>query len=185
MLSSAITKNNTVNLSCRLDKAVYELLLDEATKKGISLNSLVNSITKKHTSWEKNGEQIGFVPISKRTVRQIFNDLETNQIKSLAIDIESSMLRDLIMLIFNSNNFATFMSVIEMWGSKFGALRHDVKGSMHIITIYHEINEKFSDYIEELHKAMAKDFGFKLVTAKKTKTTITMEIEENNNHRSY
>jgi len=45
-------KNQTVNLSCRIEKDVYDVLNKEAKEKGISLNSLVNSMAKKFISWE-------------------------------------------------------------------------------------------------------------------------------------
>jgi len=51
-------KNQTVNLSCRIEKDVYDVLNKEANEKGISLNSLVNSMAKKFIKWEIHSSDI-------------------------------------------------------------------------------------------------------------------------------
>ena len=77
-------KNHTVNLSCRIDKDVYEVLSKDADEKGISLNSLVNSIAKRFTSWEIHSSDIKLVPLSKEALEKIFDALDDQTIQKVA-----------------------------------------------------------------------------------------------------
>jgi len=53
--------NKSVNLSCRIEKKIYDELLADAKRKGISLNSLMSSMTKHHVTWKRYADEIGFV----------------------------------------------------------------------------------------------------------------------------
>jgi len=170
-------KNGTVTLSCRIDKSVYDLLSAEAEKRGISLNSLVNSITKKYASWEKNAEQVGFIPLSKKAIASIFDELDLVVLKKIANDVGSTIPRTLIMLNFNSLDFKNIITTIDIWAARFGSIRHDVRNTKHIITIYHNVNENFSRYIAEVHKAMASDLKFKINITSITQDAVAMEID--------
>jgi len=76
-------KNHTVNLSCRIDKDVYEILSKNADEKGISLNSLVNSMAKKFTSWEIHSSDIKLIPLSKEALEKISMNLMIKQSNKL------------------------------------------------------------------------------------------------------
>ena len=171
-------KNNTVNLSCRLDKAVYNLLVSDAQKRGISINSLVNNIAKKYISWERHADDIGFVPLTKRAVQKIFTELDDDKIKAIATDVGSTVPRDLLMLNFNKITFANILILLETWDERFGKVRHEVADSTHYFTVYHEINEKFSKYIACVHQAMADDLSFKIDITNVTFNAVSFSIRE-------
>jgi hypothetical protein len=176
-LLNSVQKNSTINLSCRLDKKVYEILVQEAEKKGISINSLVNSIAKKYIAWEKNADEIGFVPLTKRAVRQIFTEVEKNKLLEIADGVGRTVPRDLMMLNFNHIDLDNVISTIDIWGSRFGTVKHDVVDSKHTFTIYHKINQNFSDYVIALHAAMADDLGFKMTKKDANSTLAAFTIE--------
>ncbi len=67
-------KNNnkkSANLSCRIDNEMYKSLVMDADSKGISINSLINSIVKRHLLWDKFAEEMGLIPLTKRTLKNI------------------------------------------------------------------------------------------------------------------
>jgi len=64
------TKNGTVHLSCRIEKNVYDILSKDANEKGISLNSLVNSITKKFVIWDIHSSDIHLVSLTKEVLKK-------------------------------------------------------------------------------------------------------------------
>ena len=69
----ALTKApKSVNLSCRIEKPIYDELIADAKKRGISLNSLISSIAKHHITWKRYADEIGFVPITKKNDWQNF-----------------------------------------------------------------------------------------------------------------
>ena len=86
--------NHTVNLSCRIDKDVYEILSKNADEKGISLNSLVNSMAKKFTSWEIHSSDIKLVSLSKEALEKIFNSLDDQAIQKIAKKIGGDVIRE-------------------------------------------------------------------------------------------
>lgn len=177
-LEYGVVKNTTINLSCRLDKTVYNLLSSDAQKRGISLNSLVNSIAKKYISWERNAEDIGFIPLTKRAVKNIFAELDDDKIKTIGTNVGSIVPRDLLMLNFNKITFENILVLLEIWDERFGKVRHDVTDSKHYFTVYHEINENFSKYVASVHQAMADDLSFKLTISNVTFNAVSFVVEE-------
>ena len=65
------TKKSTT-LSSRIDSNIYENLVDLAKSKGVSMNSLINSILKRHLIWDQFSEDMGLIPITKRTLKKNF-----------------------------------------------------------------------------------------------------------------
>jgi hypothetical protein len=169
----------TTNLSCRLDKNVYDILVKDAESKGISLNSLVNSISKRYISWEKNAEKIGFIPLAKETVGHIFEKLDDKDIKEIAYDVGSTIPKEFIMLTYGHVSFPNILSMIEIGNSRFGHIKHDIDYNTHHITIFHGINEKFSLFLTYVHEAMAKDLSVHLKITSSDCSMISMEIMEN------
>ena len=86
-------KNGSVTLACRLDRTVYDLLKVDAKKKGVSLNSLMNSIAKKYVSWEKYADGIGFIPLAKDTVRLLLENLEERKLLKIADHLGKTITR--------------------------------------------------------------------------------------------
>jgi len=100
-------KKGTVTLSCRLDKTLYELLQSDSRKKGISLNSLINSIANRYISWERYAAEVGFVPLAKETVRLIFDSLEEKKMLKIAEHLGRTVPKELILLMFSKIDFET------------------------------------------------------------------------------
>ncbi len=174
-----ISARKTNNLSCRIDKSVYDILVKDATSKGISLNSLVNSISKRYISWEKNAEQIGFIPLAKETVGQIFKKLDDKSIKEIARGVGTTIPREFILLTYGHISFPNILSMMEIGNSRCGHIKHDIDNQTHHITIFHGINEQFSLFLSCVHEAMAEDLSFNLQITSSDCSMISMDIIEN------
>lgn len=181
MSGNNTSKNESVNLACRFDKSTYEMLAAEAKKKGISLNSLMNSISKKYLSWDRNANEIGFVPLSKKTVKEIFDSLDVQTITRIAQSVGHTIPRELIFLNYGKITFENIIKVLENSGIPFGTVRHDIIGSKHNMSFHHNISKNFSIYLSELIKEMAIDLSFKVNIHNIDSSLVCMEIKENNN----
>jgi len=170
--------NHTVNLSCRIDKDVYEILSKNADEKGISLNSLVNSMAKKFTSWEIHSSDIKLVSLSKEALEKIFNSLDDQAIQKIAKKIGGDVIRELVFLSFNKMNFDNMVQAILLNSTRFGTVKHEVIGSKHIINIHHGICLNFSKFLFNTHLALANDLSLKLHITNIDKNMICMEISE-------
>jgi hypothetical protein len=170
-------KKETVNITCRMDRTLYDILIKECSDQGISLNSIVNSITKRYLSWERYADKIGFVPMTKRAMAQIYNTMDLNTLKKIAHDVGSSVPREMMALTFVDHDLYNIIQLIEIWASRFGTVRADMYGSVLNITIHHSICKNFSEYLAELHRAMAHSLSFKLTITEIEENFVRMQIE--------
>lgn len=152
----------SANLTCRMDRTVYTTLTNEADSQGISLNSLINSMVKKHLSWERFAEQIGFIPLSKKAVMRIFDNLDKETIRKIADDVGKTIPKEMLYLTSRDTSFSSITNFVAIWANRLGTVsvvHHDSKFTM---TIHHGVGQNFSEYIAEIHKSMSKSLMFSL-----------------------
>ncbi|MGI0010965.1 MAG: hypothetical protein ACREAE_06170 [Nitrosopumilaceae archaeon] len=157
------------------------MLSEDSLNKGISLNSLVNSIFKRYLAWEKYADEIGFIPLSKQAVRLIFSNLDQKTTNKIATDIGRTIPRELTFLMFNRLDFSSIMSMIEISCTRFGILKHDITDSRHNLTLYHGVSKEFSQYVAWVFESMAEDLSLKLKVNNTDNNMLCIEIEEFNN----
>ncbi len=171
-------KNQTVNLSCRIEKDVYDVLNKEAKEKGISLNSLVNSMAKKFINWEIYSAEIKLVALSKKTLENIIDILDDQTMQQIAKNVGGDVIRELVFLSFNEMNFENLIQALVLNATRFGTVKHEIIGSKHIINIHHGVCLNFSKFLFNTHLALANDLSLKLHVTNIDKNMICMEIQE-------
>ena len=172
------TKNGTVHLSCRIEKSVYDILSKDADEKGISLNSLVNSITKKFVIWDIHSSDIHLVPLTKEVLGKIFGKLDDQTLQQIAKNYGGFVTKELIFLSLNEMNFNNLIQAIVLSASRFGTVKHKIIDSNHIICVHHGIGINFSKFISHTHIALANELSLKLNITNIDKNMISMMIEE-------
>ncbi len=170
--------NKSVNLSCRIEKTIYDELSHEAEKKGISLNSLVSSIAKHHITWIRYADEIGFVPITKRMIGKIFKYLDHGSIEKIANDLGGTVPRELLFLTHDRMDFEDFMQILEINALRFGAVKHSQNGGAHVFNIHHGISDNFSHFLACAHQKMADDLSFKMTITNSDKNMLCMNLEK-------
>ena len=170
----------SVNLSCRIEKTIYDELLADAQKKGISLNSLMSSIAKHHITWKRYADEIGFVPITKRMIGKIFKNLDEKTIKKIADDLGGTVPRELLFMTYDKMDFDNFMQILEINALRFGVVKHTHDDGTHTLNIRHGINDNFSQFLAYAHQKMANDLEFKLDITNSDKNMICMNIGKPN-----
>ena len=171
-------KNKTVNLATRIDKLIYDQLVEDAAKKGISLNSLINSMAKHHITWKRYADEIGFVPITKRMLGKIFKNLDAVAIEKIAKDLGGTVPKELLFLSYEKMNFENMMQILEINALRFGVVKHNEKDGKHFLNIHHGISKEFSHFLACAHQSLADDLSLKLTITNSDKNMMCFEIEE-------
>jgi hypothetical protein len=170
--------NKSINLSCRLEKTIYDELVADAKKKGISLNSMMSSIAKHHITWKRYADEIGFVPITKRMIGKIFKYLDKESIEKIANDLGGTVPRELLFMTYDKMDFENFMQILEINALRFGVVKHTHENGIHVINIRHGISENFSHFLACAHQKMADDLSIKINVTNSDKNMICMNIEK-------
>jgi len=171
-------KKDSVTLSCRLDRTLYDLLQRDSKEKGISLNSLINSIAKRYISWEKYAAEIGYIPLARETVRLLFDNLEDRRIQMIANRVGRTIPRDMTLLMFNKIDFNSIISFLEITSSRYGMVQHNINGDTHELVVHHGVSKKFSQFLADVGKVMADDLSFKFEVTNADSKIFSARIEE-------
>ena len=170
--------HKSVNLSTRIDKIVYDQLVEDAAKKGISINSLMNSIAKHHITWKRYADEIGFVPITKRMLGKIFKYLDEEDMEKIAKDLGGTVPKELLFLTYDKMNFDNLMQILEINALRFGVVKHSELDGVHSLNIHHGISENFSHFLASAHKSLANDLSLKLTITNSDKNMLCFDIED-------
>ena len=174
-------KNNnkkSTNFSCRIDNEMYNSLVNDAKSKGISINSLINSIIKRHLLWDRFAEEMGLVPLTKRTLKKIFKTMDEETIKRIAQEVGGTVPQELIYLSYDKFDFDNLMRMIEISGTRFGKVRYNINNSIHSINILHGVSENFSKFLAETHQALADSLSLRFNIEHIDNNMICIEFEK-------
>jgi len=170
--------NKSINVSCRIEKKIYDELVEEAKKRGISLNSLISSISRHHITWKRYADEIGFIPITKRMIGKIFKQMDKKTIEVLAFDLGGTVSKELLFLVYDEMEFENFMEILEINALRFGSVKHSKELGAHTINIHHGVNDNFSYFLACAHKKMANDLSLQITVTNSDKNMVCMKIEE-------
>ena len=170
--------HSSTSLSCRIDQEIYDALVEDASKKGISLNSMMNNIAKHHITWKRHADEIGFVPITKRMLGKIFHHLDEDTITQLAKEIGGTVPRELFFLNYDEMSFTNLMNVLEINANRFGSVKHVIANPSHTLNIHHGINKKFSQFLAESHQTLADEMSLKLDITNIDVNTVCMKFSD-------
>lgn len=175
--SESSRKKDSVTLSCRIDGIIYDLLQKDSKAKGISLNSLINSMAKKYISWEKYAAEIGYIPLARDTVRLVFDSLDDKTIQTIATKVGRTIPREMTLLMFNKVDFDSVISFMEISSSRYGMVQHNINGDTHELIVHHGVSKKFSTFLAEVGKVIADDLSFKFQVRSADSKILSARIE--------
>lgn len=172
------SSKHSVNLSCRIEKEMYNSLVNDAEAKGISINSLINSMIKKYLIWDRFAEEMGLIPLTKRTLQKIFKTMNDEQIKKIGREVGGTVPQELIYLSYNKFDFVNLMKVVEISDARFGKVKHNINNSTHSINIVHGVSENFSKFLAETHQSLADTLSLRFTIEHIDSNMICMEFEK-------
>jgi hypothetical protein len=161
-----------------LDTNAYIELVHDAETKGISVNSLINSIIKRHLLWDRFAEEMGLIPLTKRTLKKIFRTMDDETIKKIAKEVGGTVPQELIYLSYDTFDFPNLMKMIEISDSRFGKVKAHTKNNTHSINILHGVCENFSKFLAETHQALADNLDLKFTIEHSDNNMICMGFEK-------
>jgi len=142
---------NTSTVTFRFESENLQKLQEEAFNRGISLNSLMNQITKNYFEWHIFEPKVGFVSILKPVVEELFTTLSEEQVAKIAANRGKQEFQSSIYLMKGSIDLNSFLSWFEarMKNSSI-QINHtfDDNTRIHTYIVKHDICENWSLYLK-------------------------------------
>jgi HicB family len=152
MLNSNRERSST-SLTLRLEEDTIKKLRTEAQKQGISLNSFVNQVLKSFLEWHIFEPKVGFVPILKPVVEDLFTKMTKEQIIDIAANTGKVEVQSAVYFMKGKIDLDSFLSWFEnrMKNSSI-QVNHtfDRNTRIHTYVVKHDICENWSFYLKEI-----------------------------------
>ncbi|MEO9308477.1 MAG: hypothetical protein ABI342_09245 [Nitrososphaera sp.] len=144
--------NKTIPYSFRIDNEVYLELESEARKKSVSINSLLNQVTKDYF-FKKNFEKLACIPVPLDILRDVFDSADENILAKKADKLGSNHAIEYVQSLYHDMTKATAIKFLDVWFGRFSKFEHEIHGSTHSYSVQHDINEKYSVFMKEFVKS--------------------------------
>ena len=152
-LLNSLKDRNSSSLTFRLDEDIITKLRAEAQKQGISLNSFVNQVLKSFLEWHIFEPKVGFVPILKPVVKQLFSKMTKEQIIEMAANTGKEEVQNAVYFMKGKIDLESFLSWLEnrMKNSSIQVSHTFDRHIMHhTYVIKHDICENWSLYLRQI-----------------------------------
>jgi hypothetical protein len=152
-LSDNYRKINSTSLTFRLEEENVKKLRIEAQKQGISLNSFVNQVLKGFLEWYIFEPKVGFVPILKPVVEELFTKMSKEQITQIAANTGKEEVQNAIYFMEGKIDLESFLSWFEnrMKNSSIQVSHSfDRPSRTHTYVVKHDICENWSLYLKQI-----------------------------------
>ena len=170
----------TTTLSLRINLELYEKLKNESDKKTTSINSIVIATIQKHLAWDIFANELGFTSMSKKTVRQLFEQISEEKLKEIAKDSGFGIMKELMLLMFGKINFKTIVETIKIRASLQGMINHRITSNEeYVITIHHGISQKFGYFLEQIFRTVTDEYNIKFRVLNSQPKILSFSLQEN------
>ena len=173
-----ILVQKTESASFRLEKEILEQLRNEAEKKQISLNVLVNQVLRQYRKFSTDAPPAGFVAIPKHTLSRIMDKLTEKEVEEVINAHVENDMEDIILLFRNEFTPESFLDVVESWvlTQKF-PFKHEIKDGVHKCLIQHDMGRNWSLYLSEIFSRTLEKLTSKKVERNITDNTIVFTAD--------
>ena len=151
----------TVMRSVRISSKLDDVLRRDAESRGISTSSLVSEIFTKYAEWDRLADKFGMVTFSTHAFRRVWEIIDEEQAISWGKEGGSRTAPETAQFWFKRLNTRTFLKLIELYGkyTRFFEYELETRGEReYAITVHHEINEKFSLFLQNWFESAIKIF---------------------------
>ena len=168
----------TVTRSFRINESAFLALEEEAKKRNISVNTLVNQLFLSYANFDRYFERLGFLKMSKVTFRKILEAAPEVEIVELAREAAQNSSRVIILSRFGALSLTGVLDYLKnAAGYAYYFEYNEVysPGEKRVITLIHSYGEKGSIFVKAYTKALFEliDMEPKLSS---TKNSVTIEI---------
>ncbi len=151
----------TVMKSVRIPQELEDVLRRDAESRGISFSSLVSEIFTKYVEWDRLSAKFGMVSMPRQAYRKLFEILSEEQANMWGKDIGRVTAPEAAQFWFKKHNIRTFLNLLELTSKYSTAYQFEldkIDGGEYTITVHHDLNEKFSIFLENWFESAVKLF---------------------------
>jgi hypothetical protein len=168
----------TVTRSFRINESAFLALEEEAKKRNISLNILVNQLFLSYANFDRYFQRLGMLKMSKFQFRKILKALQVREIVELAREVAQNSSRIIILARYGTLSLTTILDYLNTLADyAYFVERSEVvsPGEKRIITLIHSFGENGSVFVKAYVKALFAliDIEPKLSS---TENSVTIEV---------
>ena len=168
----------TVTRSFRINESAFLALEEEAKKRNISLNTLVNQLFMSYANFDRYFQRLGMLKMSKFQFRKILDAAPTNEIVELAREVALNSSRTIILAKYGTLSLTSILEYLNdlVYYAYFVERSEVVSPSgERVITLIHSYGEKGSIFVKAYSKAL-----FELIDMEPklslTENSVTIEV---------
>jgi hypothetical protein len=174
-------RRGITTVSFRVEIDAFEKLQQEARNRGISLNSLMNHIVKNYFEWHIFEPKVGFVPILKPVVEEVFTAMSKEQIAQIAANSGKGEFENSIHYMKGRIDLDSFLSWFEarMKNSSIEVSHiYDANSRIHTYVVKHDICLNWSLYLKQVIEYIFNQVLRKKVDVSTSYTTLTFKFKD-------
>jgi hypothetical protein len=173
-------KAKTCSMTFRLGTEYFDKLQQEAASQGISANSLMNQVLKDYFEWNIFQRKIGFVPLVKPVIKEIFDNMSKEQVIQIA-NIAKEEGANALYFMKGRMDLDCFLSWFEdRMKNSSTEVSHtfDNSSRIHTYVIKHDVCQKWSIYLKEIIEHIFDEILKRKVEASALNTSLTFRFKE-------
>ena len=177
----SIRERSSTSLTFRIEEDNIKKLRTEAQKQGISLNSFVNQVLKSFLEWHSFEAKVGFVPILKPVVKELFANVTKQQIIEIAANTGKAEVQNAVYFMKGKIDLDSFLSWFEnrMKNSSFQVSHtFDRSSRIHTYVVKHDICENWSLYLKQIIEHIFNEVLNRKVEVSTSYTTLTFKFKQ-------
>ena len=170
----------THSITFRIEAKYFDKLQQEANSRGISVNSLINHIIKDYFEWFIFQPKVGFVPVLKPVLREVFNKMSKEQINEVANSGKEEVTNALHFMTGKLDLDCFLAWFEERMKNSSIQVSHtlDNNSRMHTYVVKHDMCENWSIYLKEITKHIFNEIFKTNVQLIASDTTLTFKFKQ-------
>ena len=168
----------TVTRSFRINESAFLALEEEAKKRNVSLNTLVNQLFMSYTNFDRYFQRLGMLKMSKSAFRKILNAAPANEIVEAAQEIAQNASRTIILARYGTLSLTGLLEFLNNFADyAYFAERSEVvtPGEKRVLTFMHIYGEKGSIFIKAYVKSLFEQINVEPKLSS-TENSVTIEV---------
>jgi hypothetical protein len=140
----------TVLRTIRLTKELDELLQKDANSKRISAGALISTILTKYSQWDRYTEKFDMITFRQETLKVILEATDDEALVRKAREIGAKIPKEFLMFWFKKTDLESYLQYLELLCNYGGFARYECEydGHTYVITLLHNIGEKWSLFLK-------------------------------------
>jgi len=170
----------TVLRTIRIPRDMDALLQDDANAKNLPVNTLISSVLRKYTEWDRLAESYGFICIHKDTLVRLLSEIDDEKIAGIAAALGETHGRKASAFWFMETSLEAFLTLHSLRMKHTRGVRWDIQtqGDECTVLYCHELGMKWSIFVQHFIRAAARTLTGILPTCELTEGTALFRFQK-------